>query len=971
MRNRHVVVEDGVAHLIFEGFEIDGDGGRVLRAGAVVVLEPRALELLCYLAQNPGRLISKDELLERVWNAHALSDGVLANTIAKLRRALGQDARAGTPIETVHGRGYRFHAVRAMTALEPFVGREAVSQLLDDSLERASAGTSQLVLISGEAGIGKSRTLRELATRARGHGFQVWSGAAYAGGGAPAYWPWIEVVRSALDDSRPRDHLPADGWAIASLVPERLEVPPMAAPSDAAELRFRLFDELRRWLEAASRDAALLIALEDMHWANAASIKLLSQLASAQGQRRVLLAATWRETESKQKPDQLGLLLRDAQHVELRGLSPQEVSELSGRLGHPVPDAGTAELLYARTQGNPFFLRQALQLLQQRGRQLTAASLQASEWPAAVREAIEQRLAGLSTPIRAQLAAAAAIGQKFDADLLACLLGQPLTATLAALDPALQLGLVRQLDGQSRHFELVHALVGEALYEGLGLVERGALHARLARLLAQRAAMSDPQLLGEVARHSLLAVPFDLDAYVRDCRRAADAARARYGFEAAAELLQRALQKLAAEPPTELQYELRLQRAFDLFAAGQLTSARRELQEAALRARAEDSAPWLARFVAQECSWLEIGGQTLDRAEALDDALNRLDGSQPALRASLLARRAALGSDLPRAQRDALFEEAEQLAAASGDTSAELDVASARAHARDPARVDDCRRAIDRFRALSARALPSDLQQQGRHVMVELSEYWCAVVRGDLVLADLAISQVEVAASVTCAPALQVVCAMMRAMRALGDGRLDDMATYVARMRASSSGLADSSTGVAWVYCNLLLAEARADESVFAQLAAGVDLSLLGQLTPEQVVNGIALRARLAVRLGQPEIARNLLARVPSQELDRARECYGALGLLCSLAEVYWQLGDVGPAQQLYEQLLPHASLNAVGMGFEYKGSVSQYLGMLALMLGERENAREHLRFALAFNERLGMPLEVTRARALLERAPS
>lgn len=97
--------------LVFDGFEIDSDAYQLVRAGVVEPLEPRTLDLLCYLAERPGRLVRKDELLAQVWNARCLSDGVLSNAVAKLRRALGQSVRDATPIETVHGRGYRWRAI--------------------------------------------------------------------------------------------------------------------------------------------------------------------------------------------------------------------------------------------------------------------------------------------------------------------------------------------------------------------------------------------------------------------------------------------------------------------------------------------------------------------------------------------------------------------------------------------------------------------------------------------------------------------------------------------------------------------------------------------------------------------------------------------------------------------------------------------------------------------------------------------
>src|SRR5262245_19951509 len=200
--------------LVFDRLEIDLDGRQLFRDGDEVPLERRAADMLCYLAARPGRLVGKDELLAEVWQARALSDGVLTNTASKLRKALGQAAQDAVPLETVHGRGYRWRAVErksvdpgppaaatdASTGDGPFVGRLPALQVLFDAMERAAGGRGQLVLIRGEAGIGKTRTLKEVSARARQRGFRSFIGVAYEAQGAPAYWPWVQILRASREE---------------------------------------------------------------------------------------------------------------------------------------------------------------------------------------------------------------------------------------------------------------------------------------------------------------------------------------------------------------------------------------------------------------------------------------------------------------------------------------------------------------------------------------------------------------------------------------------------------------------------------------------------------------------------------------------------------------------------------------------------------------------------------------------------
>ena len=170
-----------------------------LRDGRIVRVERKVFQLLVYLAARPTRLITKDELLSEVWDVRSISEGTLPNTVAKLGRVLGQRANESVPIETVHGRGYRFHPLSeadrdspiaelppAADGGNPFVGRQTTIAALGRFLQYAQAGEGQLVLLTGEAGAGKTRTARELAGRAQRAGVSVWTGEAYAGEGAPA-----------------------------------------------------------------------------------------------------------------------------------------------------------------------------------------------------------------------------------------------------------------------------------------------------------------------------------------------------------------------------------------------------------------------------------------------------------------------------------------------------------------------------------------------------------------------------------------------------------------------------------------------------------------------------------------------------------------------------------------------------------------------------------------------------------------
>jgi hypothetical protein len=982
----------------FDGFEIDLAGLRLLRDGVEVPLERRALDMLCYLAARPGRLVRKEELIAEVWRVRALSPGVLANTTAKLRKAFGQAASDQVPIETVHGRGYRFHlalrgapaapVVNAGTAAVaapslrsnvapaqpgPFVGRGRVMELLGSAIERVLVGQGQCVLLSGEAGIGKTRTLGELAIKARARGFSVFEGAAYDGGGAPPFWPWIEVLRAAhreLPLALWQGYLPAGCQALPRLVPELFPALAPMTDSDAQARRFQLFDELTRFVAAISADAPLLIMVDDVHWADPATVELLAHAARALAKQPVLLAVSMREGDapaSEPHAEAIGRLSRHARRISLRGFSPPEISELLGVLHGPSDsDAACAQILAERTQGNPFFIRQMLELLLQQGQKPDVVSLNTLEAPPAVRHVIKQRIASLSRESRGALAAAAVIGQEFAAPLLAELLGVSLAQALASIEPACELGVITRRAAEAQRFLFAHALLRETLYDELHLHESGALHARLAHALSARQATGDARQLGEVARHYLLAVPSELAGAVNACRRAADAAREASGFEAAAEFSARALQKLLSEGGDAYTgCELALSLGVDQYCAGNLREAWPTLAAGAARARQLPGAGGLlARFVFRMFDCAEAGeGDEAQVNALLDQALTAIGDDDADLRAGLLAHRAEIAMELPFTERLALLDQADRLARQHGATELVLEVANSRVSLRDPTQPEHSRDAVARLRAL-LRQHPSGAPRTRLHMLrfsADLSEYLCALRAGDLACVDELTIEARGVAQAAGLPALRILTEAMAAGRALGDGRLDELERRIAQMRELSLPLGGGLAGI-WQYYLLQLADQR-----------GTLPSVIG-MTPSPAVPEGAPRVQRSVNLavawaaakvGDHDRARERLAALPQRVLARMPVLHGDLGTLCDLAETYVHLEDRQGAARVRAQLLPHASANAVGPCLEYRGSVEHYLGMLAELLGDHAEAREHYARAEASNERLGMRLQVERTRQL------
>jgi DNA-binding winged helix-turn-helix (wHTH) protein len=980
--------------LSFDGFEIDLDAGRLYRAGVEVPLERRAFAMLCYLAAHPGRLITKDELLSEVWRAAVLSDGVLANSAAKVRKALGQSPAAREPLETVRGRGFRWHATATLRSpadplastdpstasasapleADPFVGRAGVMERLTQLVDSAAQGNAQVVCLVGAAGIGKTRTLTELSKHARARGFSVWEGAAYDGGIAPAYWLWVEILRSAHADlSRAmfRRHVGPHSWALPLLVPELLDRDAKPENRDAPATRFRLFDEVAQLITSASSDAPRLIIADDVQWADDASLELLAYVTRSLKKQPVILAVAMREHDtSTQDARSLALqrIERVATRVALSGLSLDETETLIAALRERTDVAATvAGALHRRTQGSPFFVRQMLALIAQRGEPLDEQTLERLALPEAVRSVLRERIGALADDARGVLRAAAACGPYFDAELLADVLGLRLEQVLSALEQARRKRVIAGDRSLPHRFAFDHVLVREVIYDDLELVERGALHARFAELLAQRALDGDPRRLAELARHALLAVPSRRDDAVRHCRNAASAARAALGYDAAAELLSKASDKLASEGGDErVRYELLMELGVDRFCAGDIRNAWQALRHAALLAEQMEAPDLLARAACRLAFWLELGGGDEEEARRyVDRALHLVGDRDPDLRATLLAHRAEMRWELSQGERAALLSEAHALAAQHQKPDVLLEVALCRALLRDPTQLEQSRVAIAHYHEVAQRnptALPAATRML-RSFAVEISDYLCALTACDLDAADATLERCRQLAQESQVMAFERAVELMKAGRALGEARFEDVSASVQRL--SEAAHVTGGLGLVWrFYAGRLIEAQRGFAGLEGMIADMSSTERWGELRPSQRMNGMLALARMNAKIGAHNAARRLLSSIDGERLARMPVRYGDLCMLCFLAETYQALGDRSAAAVLYPRLLPYATLNAVGPACDYEGAVAYFLGLLAELLDQREAAAGHFEAAEIVNRRLHMPLHVARCQA-------
>ena len=260
-----------------------------------------------------------------------------------------------------------------------FVGRENEVDRLQRAFDEAFSGRGSLVMLVGEPGIGKTRTTQEVETYARMRGAQALWGRSHESGGAPAYWPWVQIGRaygSANDPAQLQSDMGGQAPELLRLFPDLKQLmPDIGDPmpmTDPESAQFRMFDAYTTFIRAASSRTPLVLVLDDLHWADKPTLQLLQHLAREVSSMRVLVVGTYRDTElSRTHPlsESLATLNREPgfQRLTLRGLSREEVGEYVRVTAGVTPSRRLLEKLYEETEGNPFFLQEVVALLTQEG----------------------------------------------------------------------------------------------------------------------------------------------------------------------------------------------------------------------------------------------------------------------------------------------------------------------------------------------------------------------------------------------------------------------------------------------------------------------------------------------------------------------------------------------------------------------------------------------------------------------------
>jgi DNA-binding winged helix-turn-helix (wHTH) protein len=974
--------------LAFGEFELDEELYALRRRGRPVKLEPKVFDVLLFLVRRRTRVVTKEELLDALWPGESVSESVLPRCIAAARRGVGDTRGRGAVIQTVHRRGYRFVApvteapgaqplAAPVEPRAPFVGRERPLATLCGALDTAVGGRLRVVLLTGEPGIGKTRTLTELGRAAKARGARWLEGRCYEGEGAPAFWPWVQVLRE-LVAGVPASVLAADlgpgAPDVAELLPElRHKLPRLARPDDVGsdQARFRLFESVAVFLTHAAARHPLAVALDDLHWGDADSLRLFDFTAQTRGTAPILLVGSYRDVEVR-RDRPLAQLLRalagrpHVERLELRGLDPEAVTELVAAVaGQAGPEVSTA--LAERTGGNPFFVHALLRLMAEEGRLAAGKdALSGLALPQGVRDAIGRRLDRLSSECNDVLRAAAVAGRGFDLRVLERLSGTPREALLERLAEAQAAGIVATSPDGVGRFAFSHALIHQALYEELSMPRLVALHRRAGEALDALYTGRADAPAAEIAHHFFEAsAGGEATRAVTWCERAADRALALSAYDEGARHLARALEALDHGEPDAARRSALLARLGEArWAAGDREGGRARLAEAAELARALGRDDLFARAAVGYRGVGEMGAppdaQTL---ALLEEARVRVGDDAPGVRARVLAR---LAGTPPYARsmatRDALAREAWVLAQRSNDPDALADAIGARYWATlGPDRVDERLAVADEASALAER-----LGDRGLAEIAAEMALGAHLLRGDRAAADRELERYVRLAEELRRPVFRMLASAALAARAMGIGDFEAAERHLTEALERARG----SVPYADVLCSshrLWLAFQRGEP-----LGSGADLvqrdasltSGVGMEAPPAVLRVLALVVTddAAARCGLHEIAR-----VGFEDLERDEHWMVTMALL---AIVVARAGHPAHAEALYAKLLPvrhlmvsHDLMRSVA------GSVELPLGVLALARGRPADAVTHFEAAQERERAMGLRPALVRSGLALARA--
>jgi predicted ATPase len=842
-----------------------------------------------------------------------------------------------------------------------FVGREQEIKRLRAALDEAISGQSRLLMLVGEPGSGKTRLAEQLATYARLCNTQVCIGRCHEVEGAPAFWPWVQIVRAYGQELTQDELLSIMGpgaAAIAQVVSEvRERLPDLPPPPDLEpeQARFRLFDSITTFLKNAGRSKPLVLILDDLHWADKPSLLLLQFLARELRDARLLVIGTYREEElGRQHPlaQTLGELSRHgmSDRLVLAGLDKQDVAQFIEMTTGIDPPDRMVDAVYRETEGNPFFVNEVVRLLVTEGRleHPESVSLESLRIPHGIREVIGRRLDRLSDECNRVLAVASVVGREFSAEVLDLLSDLSDEHLLETLDEAVAARVINEVPRAAGHYSFSHALIRETLYDEISAARRLRLHRRIGEALEKIYSHALEKNLAQLAYHFLQAAPGgDVDKGINYAIDAAKRALRLLAYEEAAGHYERALEawELKDQVDEGQRNELLLELGDALTKAGNTEKARETFKQAADLARRRGAPEQLALAA------LGIGAGftgALGKVDELQvnimrEALSALSEVDSSMRARLLAHLSIALYYAPE-QRVPLSQQAIEMARRVGDPMAIVIALISHHDAMGLAEDLTERLALASEILLIAEAAGNKemaLRARYRRIL-DLMEI------GDIPAVDVEIKAYAHLAEELRQPRYLWLTPFIRASRALMEGRFADCEHLAQEALAIGVRAQDPllQLFLGTQSFRLRILQGRAQEQV---------APVKNWLERYPMIPGNwATLAYVYSHLEDESEARRAFERAAAHDFADLPRDGSWITVLGSLSYTCHFLGDKRQAATLYQLLLPYAERFIVtGSAAIIVGYTSAGLALLAVTMGRWEEAVRHFEESIELQTRM------------------
>jgi DNA-binding SARP family transcriptional activator/type II secretory pathway predicted ATPase ExeA len=843
-----------------------------------------------------------------------------------------------------------------------FVGRDADIGALEDVYAGLSRGVRRLTVVCGEPGIGKTRLAREFALRAHEHGAVVLYGRCDEEA-LLALQPFVEALRHYVCacpvQERAARLQPASG-ELRRILPElasRAPGLPQPLSGDPDGARSRLFEAVGALLCEAAQRTPVVLVLDDLHWADKATLLLLKYLMRYPRDARLMVLGTYRETELE-LDHPLGPMLAELARervLERRALAPLDaaaVSELVGVHAGEDTSADVRRMVYEETEGNAFFVVEVLRHLRESGA-IGGTDAGRRSVPEGVKDVIGQRVRRLGEDTSRVLATAAVLGREFEFAMLRRLSDLTEDELVDRLDAAVRAHVIEEVrtsEQPTGRYTFSHALIRDTLYGALSATRRALMHRRAGAALETAQALDLEPRLAELAHHFAQAGHdrADLDKAIDYGSRAGAYATSRLAYEQAAAHFRQTVQLIdAADRPS-----LRRHRCDLVIAQGEAErragdpAYRPTLLDGARLARELHDPHRLARAALANNRGVYSSGQGVDRERVatLHAALDAYDDADSPTRAALLA---LLALELAPAEdsrlRDKLRDDALAMARRVGDPRTLALVLTQRCVAQwtpnqTPAeRESDLREALDLADRLNDPLLAGHAAYLGAHA---------AMNHGDLAEADRLLARLSGVAEQLAQPFMRWYDAVARAKRCAISGPADEAERLAFAAFEIGHGGGHPDTEL-WFLGQVLAARFlqgaldRGGPHLPDLVGApGSSLPASAEITVSRSVP-LMVGAAMSVihcEVGRLEEARGHFELLMRNGLEDLTPDYTALVIPVYASVACARLGDTARARLLIEILEPHSD-RLVTTGASWFGATTHYLGLLAATLGRPDEA--------------------------------